>query len=155
MTISVFCMRADWADPDIALPVYESAGAAGADIRANLRAEAREVGVLLAPLHRAIVPTGLHVSVPAGYEMQIRPRSGLALRHGLALVNAPGTVDADYRGEIGVLMINLGDVPVTITHGMRIAQAVIAPALRAQFLPVATLDDTDRGTGGFGSTGSG
>ena len=152
MSVVVQCRRAEWADPDVALPDYASAGAAGADLRANLRAEARDAGVLLAPLQRAIVPTGLHVAVPEGYELQIRPRSGLALRHGLALVNAPGTVDADYRGEIGVLMVNLGDAPVTVTHGMRVAQLVVAPVMRAEFA-LSDLDETARGDGGFGSTG--
>ena len=152
MSVVVQCRRAEWADPDVALPDYASAGAAGADLRANLRAEARDAGVLLAPLQRAIVPTGLHVAVPEGYELQIRPRSGLALRHGLALVNAPGTVDADYRGEVGVLMVNLGDAPVTVTHGMRVAQLVVAPVVRAGFA-LSDLDETTRGHGGFGSTG--
>ena len=148
-------MRMEGADPAVALPDYASAGAAGADLRANLPADARAAGVTLAPLQRAVIPTGLAVALPDGFEMQIRPRSGLAARHGLTLVNSPGTVDADYRGEVGVLMINLGDRPVTIGHGERIAQAVVAPVLRARFDLVEALSETVRGGGGFGSTGRG
>ena len=153
--VNMPCRMADGADPAVPLPDYASAGAAGADLRANFAVEAREFGMLLSPMQRAIVPTGLHVAVPTGFEMQIRPRSGLALRHGIALVNTPGTIDADYRGEIGVLVINLGDAPVQIAHGMRIAQAVIAPVVQARFKLVDALDETERGAGGFGSTGIG
>lgn len=152
-TIPVRILRAEWADTDVALPDYATDGAAGADLRANFAPDMRVDGLTLAPMQRALVPTGLRVGLPPGVEMQIRPRSGLALNHGLTLVNAPGTVDADYRGDVGVLMVNLGDAPVTITHGMRIAQAVIAPVWRAELIVVKTLDDTDRGQGGFGSTG--
>ncbi len=148
-------MRLPGADPDVALPAYASAGAAGADLRANLAPGDRERGLTLAPMARALVPTGIAVALPEGVEMQVRPRSGLAARHGLTLVNAPGTVDADYRGEVGVLMINLGTEPVTIGHGERIAQAVIAPAPQAAFAERERLSDTPRGTGGFGSTGRG
>ncbi|SHI92356.1 dUTP pyrophosphatase [Palleronia salina] len=151
--IDVRIRRLDTADPAIALPDYASAGAAGADLRANFPAAARDEGLSLGPMERALVPTGLAVALPDGFEMQIRPRSGLALRHGLTLLNTPGTVDADYRGEVGVLMVNLGATPVTITHGMRIAQAVVAPVVQAAFTGTESLDDTDRGTGGFGSTG--
>lgn len=136
------------------LPDYASAGAAGADLRANFPPERRDTGDTLGPMQRALVPTGLRMAVPDGYELQIRPRSGLAMKHGLTLVNAPGTVDADYRGDVGVLMVNLGDTPVTIIHGMRIAQAVVAPVTRAAFLHADALDDTARGAGGFGSTGT-
>lgn len=141
------------ADPSVPLPAYETAGAAGADLRANFPQAQRDVGLILAPMQRGLVPTGLAVALPEGFEWQIRARSGLALRHGLALVNGVGTVDADYRGEVGVIVINLGNAPVTIAHGDRIAQAVLMPVAQARFRLVDDLDETDRGTGGFGSTG--
>ena len=146
-------MWEDWADQALGLPRYETEGAAGADIRANLRREDRDAGVTLAPMARLIVPTGLRVEIPRGYEMQIRPRSGLALKHGISLPNTPGTIDSDYRGPLGVALINLGAEPFVIAHGDRIAQMVIAPVLQARFEVVAALSDTARGTGGFGSTG--
>lgn len=148
-------LREDWADPGIALPRYETAGAAGADIRANLKPEDREVGFTLAPMQRAVVPTGLRVAIPEGFEMQIRPRSGLALKHGISLPNTPGTIDSDYRGPLGVLLINFGAEPFTIAHGERIAQAIIAPVVQAGYAVVEDLDTTARGEGGFGSTGRG
>lgn len=148
-------LREEWADPGIALPRYETAGAAGADIRANLKPEDRETGFTLAPMQRAVVPTGLRVAIPEGYEMQIRPRSGLALKHGISLPNTPGTIDSDYRGPLGVLLINFGSEPFTISHGERIAQAVIAPVVQASYAVVGDLDATARGEGGFGSTGRG
>jgi len=148
----VSIMRLPGFDPSIALPDYATDLAAGADIRANFDGEARD-GVTLAPGERRLIPTGFAVAIEPGFEMQIRPRSGLALKHGIALVNAPGTVDADYRGAVGVILINLGDAPVMIAHGDRIAQAVIAPVVRADFAEVMTLDDTERGAGGLGSTG--
>ena len=143
------------ADPAVPLPAYASAGAAGADLRANFPDGLRDTGLTLQPMDRAAVPTGLAVAVPDGWEMQIRPRSGLALRHGLTVANAPGTVDADYRGEVGVLLINLGPEPVHIAHGDRIAQAVFAPAPQVSFAETDALPDTKRGAGGFGSTGRG
>ncbi|SPH16910.1 Deoxyuridine 5'-triphosphate nucleotidohydrolase [Defluviimonas aquaemixtae] len=146
-------MREDWADPDVALPSYETAGAAGADLRANLPEAERAGGVILVPMERRIVPTGLRIEIPAGFEAQIRPRSGLALRHGISLPNTPGTIDSDYRGPLGVLVINLGAEPVTIAHGERIAQMIVAPVVQADFAEVAALGDTARGAGGFGSTG--
>jgi len=151
----VSCLREPGADPDVPLPDYATAGAAGADLRANLPDPQRGCGMTLAPGARALVPTGLRVAVPEGWEMQIRPRSGLALRHGLTLANSPGTVDADYRGPLGVILINLGDAPYVVAHGERIAQAVLAPVPRATFVPVAALAPTPRGAGGFGSTGRG
>ena len=132
-------------------PAYATPGAAGADLAA---AVAAETPITLAPGARALVPAGIRIAVPPGYEAQIRPRSGLALRHGLALVNSPGTIDSDYRGEVQVLLINLGAEPVSIERGMRIAQMVIAPVTRADFV-VGDIDDTVRGAGGFGSTGVG
>lgn len=143
----------DWADTALPLPSYETPGAAGADIRANLRPEDRASGFTLDPMHRAIVPTGIRVEIPLGYEMQIRPRSGLAVKHGITLPNTPGTIDSDYRGPLGVALINLGAEPYTIHHGDRIAQMIIAPVVQVGFEVVETLSDTARGEGGFGSTG--
>lgn len=153
MTPVVRVQREDWADPAVPLPAYATAGAAGADLRANLRPEDRETGFILDPLHRAIIPTGLIVEIPEGFEGQIRPRSGLALKHGLSLPNSPGTIDSDYRGPMGVLLINLGAEPVVIGHGERIAQLVIAPVARARFEIAGDLSASARGAGGFGSTG--
>ena len=155
MALTIRVLREDWADPDVALPAYETAGAAGADLRANLRPEDREGGLVLAPMERRIVPTGLRVEIPDGYEMQIRPRSGLALKHGISLPNTPGTIDSDYRGPLGVLLINLGTEPFPIAHGDRIAQAIVAPVVQAVFDIVDGLSDSHRGAGGFGSTGRG
>lgn len=143
----------DWADREVALPSYETAGAAGADLRANLRPEERAEGLVLNPMARVIVPTGIRVEIPEGYEMQLRPRSGLAIKHGISLPNTPGTIDSDYRGPLGVILINYGDAPFVIGHGVRIAQAVIAPVIQASYAVVDTLSDTRRGAGGFGSTG--
>ena len=145
----------DWADQSLPLPAYETAGAAGADLRANLRPEDRADGLVLAPMARAILPTGLRIEIPAGYEVQIRPRSGLAAKFGLTIPNAPGTIDSDYRGPLGVILANLGADPYTIRHGDRIAQMVVAPVVRARFAVVDALGDTTRGAGGFGSTGRG
>lgn len=144
-------VREDWADPEVALPNYATAGAAGADLRANF---ADRVAVVLAPGARALVSTGLRVALPAGVEMQVRPRSGLALKHGVTLANSPGTIDADYRGPLGVIMVNLGAEPFVVEHGARIAQAVVAPVVQARFEAVDALDETARGAGGFGSTGT-
>lgn len=141
------------ADPSLPLPSYETSGAAGADVRANFLEDARD-GLVLEAGARALIPTGLRMEIPHGFEVQVRPRSGLALKHGIALVNSPGTIDSDYRGELGVIVINLGDVPFHITHGMRIAQLVVAPVIQAGFEVAETLDETQRGAGGFGSTGT-
>ena len=143
----------DWADRSLGLPAYETAGAAGADIRANLQPGDRATGITLAPMARQIIATGLRVEIPLGFEMQIRPRSGLALKHGISLPNTPGTIDSDYRGPLGVALINLGAEPYTIAHGDRIAQMVIAPVVQARFELADSLSDTARGMGGFGSTG--
>lgn len=132
------------------LPAYASDGAAGMDLPAALAAE-----LVLAPGARALVPTGFAIQLPEGFEGQVRPRSGLAARHGISIVNAPGTVDADYRGEIMVCLINLGDAPFTINRGDRIAQLVVAPVTRAVLEECSDLEDSARGTGGFGSTGTG
>ena len=138
------------ADQTLPLPSYETAGAAGADLRANF---ADRGGVVLQTGARALIPTGLRMAIPHGCEVQIRPRSGLALKHGISMVNAPGTIDSDYRGPVGVILINLGDAPFEVTHGMRIAQMVMAPVIQAEFTVAQTLDDTARGADGFGSTG--
>jgi dUTP pyrophosphatase len=151
----ILFLREDGADPDVALPAYATAGAAGADIRANLPVGQRAGGFTLLPMQRAVVPTGLRVEIPEGYEIQVRPRSGLALRHGITLPNTPGTIDSDYRGPLGVLLVNLGEAPHVIAHGERIAQLVVAPVVRASFAEVDALGDTARGAGGFGSTGRG
>jgi len=155
VAVVIEVLREEWADPEVDLPDVASAGAAGADLRANLRAEHRVHGLLLKPGARLLVPTGLRVAIPEGYEMQVRPRSGLALKHGVGLPNSPGTIDSDYRGPLGVILVNFGETAFRIRHGSRIAQAVIAPVLKAGFVAVERLDATVRGTGGFGSTGSG
>ncbi len=134
------------------LPAYQTEGASGLDLMAAVPADAP---VTLAPMARALVPTGLVFELPAGTEAQVRPRSGLAMRHGLTVLNSPGTIDSDYRGEVQVLLINLGEAPVTINRGDRIAQMVVAPVTRARLEIVVTLRETERGAGGFGSTGTG
>jgi len=139
-------------DASLPLPTYESTGAAGADIRASLETGDRAGGLSLAPGARALVPTGLSMAIPFGFEAQIRPRSGLAFKHGVTVANAPGTIDSDYRGEVKVLLVNLGSEPFLIRHGDRIAQMVVAPVTLATFTQ-GDLDETDRGAGGFGSTG--
>lgn len=147
-------VRFQWvegADRSHGLPSYESAGAAGADVRAHLPHGA----VMVEPGERLLVPTGLRMAVPDGFEVQVRPRSGLALRHGITLPNSPGTIDSDYRGELGVIVLNTGQEAFEITHGMRIAQIVVAPVVQAVFEEVEVLDETARGAGGFGSTGAG
>jgi len=131
------------------LPAYETAQAAGMDLRAFLTES-----VVLQPLERALIPTGLFIALEPGTEAQIRPRSGLAFKQGVTVLNSPGTIDADYRGEVKVLLINLSNSPITIQTGDRIAQMVIAPYIRGQFEEVSSLDDTQRGAGGFGSTGT-
>jgi dUTP pyrophosphatase len=151
--VIVQVMWEEGADRSLPLPTYQTAGAAGADLCANLPEAQRAGGIVIAPGGRVLVPTGLRVAVPEGYEMQVRPRSGLALKHGITLPNTPGTIDSDYRGPLGVIVMNLGAEPFTVRHGDRIAQAVIAPVVQAGFAVVEVLDDTGRGAGGFGSTG--
>ncbi|MGL4496100.1 MAG: dUTP diphosphatase [Beijerinckiaceae bacterium] len=135
---------------DLPLPAYETSGAAGMDLRAALSADAP---VTLAPGARALIPTGIAIALPPGHEAQVRPRSGLAARHGVTVVNAPGTVDEDYRGELMVALINLGDAPFQVERGMRIAQMVIAPVTRIHWQEKSSLDATARADGGYGSTG--
>ena len=133
---------------DLPLPGYATAGAAGMDLLAAVDAP-----VTIAPGGRALIPTGLAIALPPGYELQVRPRSGLALRHGIVLPNSPGTIDEDYRGEVQVIVLNAGDAPFTIERGARIAQAVLAPVVRARWHETESLEDTGRAEGGFGSTG--
>lgn len=134
-------------DSDATLPSYATEGAAGLDLRSTAAVE-------LSPLERKLVPTGVRMAIPAGFEGQVRPRSGLALKRGVGMVNAPGTIDSDYRGEIGVILINLSDTVVKLDKGERIAQLVISPVTRVELTISDDLDETDRGEGGFGSTGT-
>jgi dUTP diphosphatase len=134
----------------LALPAYQSADAAGLDL---LAAVPEHAPMILAPGQYAMIPTGLVIALPSGYEAQVRPRSGLAAKHGVTVLNSPGTIDADYRGEINVLLINHGGAPFTIRRGERIAQMVIAAVVQAELRPVTSLSETERSSGGFGSTG--
>lgn len=131
-----------------ALPSYQTACSAGMDLRANIDAP-----LVLRPMERVLVPTGLYMALPQGYEAQVRPRSGLALKNGITCLNTPGTIDADYRGEVGVILVNLSSEEFTVNDGDRIAQLVVARCQQAEWEPVEVLDDTQRGAGGFGSTG--
>ncbi len=130
------------------LPSYETSGSAGMDLRASL-----DKPVVLQPLQRAMIPTGIYIALPEGYECQIRPRSGLAAKHGITVLNAPGTIDADYRGEIKVILVNLSAEPFTINDGERVCQMIISRCSRAEWVQVEMLDETERGSGGFGHTG--
>ena len=151
MQPEILILKDAGADPALPLPSYETAGAAGADLRADL--EGAEI--TLAPMERRLIPTGLRMQIPPGFEVQVRARSGAALRDGLSLVNGVGTIDADYRGPVGVIVVNLSDVPLLIRHGDRIAQIVVAPVVQAIFTPAQSVNETARGSGGFGSTGRG
>ncbi|MXU64467.1 dUTP diphosphatase [Rhodobacteraceae bacterium KN286] len=153
MDQAVAIARLPEADPAVTLPDYQTGGAAGMDVRANFPPADRDAGLVLAPGARGLVPAGFRVAIPDGYELQVRPRSGLALKQGVFLINAPGTIDSDYRGPVGILIGNFGDAPVAVTHGMRIAQLVLAPVTRCRWQEAASLDETARGSGGFGSTG--
>jgi dUTP pyrophosphatase len=146
-TVEVYVRRLPHGE-GLALPSYASAGAAGMDLLAAV-----EKPVNIPPLGRVLIPTGLAIALPTGYELQIRPRSGLALKHGITLPNTPGTIDEDYRGEIQVILLNASDEHFLVTRGMRIAQAVLAPVLHVAWTEVENLDETERGAGGFGSTG--
>ncbi|UWQ78962.1 dUTP diphosphatase [Leisingera sp. S132] len=150
--VTIRVIHDEGADRDVPLPSYETAGAAGADVRANLP---DRTCLVLQPGERKLVPTGLRIEIPAGYEVQIRPRSGLALKHGITLPNTPGTIDSDYRGPLGVILMNAGQKPFEVHHGERIAQMVVAPVLQARFEVADALSGTERGDGGFGSTGRG
>jgi dUTP pyrophosphatase len=151
MTVDVRIRRLPHAE-GLPLPDYETAHAAGMDLRAAVE---DTTPMILAPGQRAMVPTGLCIALPEGYEAQVRPRSGLAAKHGITCLNTPGTIDADYRGEVKVILVNLGQEAFTIQRGERIAQMIVSPVTRAQWVEAETLDDTERGAGGFGSTGRG
>ena len=148
-TVTARILRLPHAE-DLLLPAYETEGSAGMDLRA---AAPEDQPITLAPGARAVIPTGLKIALEPGYEAQVRPRSGLALKHGITCLNSPGTIDSDYRGEVGVILANLGAEPFVIRRGERIAQMVIARHERVQWTEVRTLDETERGEGGFGSTG--
>ena len=150
--VAISVIREEGADHSVPIPSYETSGAAGADVRANLP---NGTPIVLAPGERTLVPTGLRIEIPLGFEVQVRPRSGLALKHGITLPNTPGTIDSDYRGPLGVIVLNAGQEPFEITHGERIAQLIVAPVVQAIFQDVEVLSETDRGAGGFGSTGRG
>jgi dUTP pyrophosphatase len=154
MTATLGILRLPNHDPALPLPDYATAGAAGMDLRACLAPNDRRHGLRLPTLGRALVPTGLAIALPPEHEGQVRPRSGLAVQHGITVLNSPGTIDADYRGELRVLLVNLGAETATVRHGERIAQLVIAPVARLRALAVEVLDPTPRGAGGFGSTGT-
>ncbi|MCY4542729.1 MAG: dUTP diphosphatase [Rhodobacteraceae bacterium] len=143
----------DKADTSFGPPAVATAGAVGADVRANLGPEDRESGVVIAPMERKLIPTGLVVSMPEGFELQLRPRSGLALHNGITLANSPATIDSDYRGEIKMILINLGTEDFLVLHGARIAQMVLSPVCALKFAVVEALDESERGDNGFGSTG--
>ena len=149
MSIAVRLRRLAHAE-GLPIPVYETTGSAGMDLRAALDGDGP---LTLQPGARALVPTGFSIGLPEGYEAQVRPRSGLALKHGVTCLNSPGTIDSDYRGEVGVILINHGHEPFVINRGERIAQMIISPVVQSSWTEVDTLDDTTRGAGGFGSTG--
>lgn len=149
MTVTVAIQRQPNA-ADLALPRYETEHAAGLDLSACIPAD-----ITLAPGKRALIPTGFAIALPPGHEAQVRPRSGLAAKHGITVLNSPGTIDADYRGEIAVILVNLGEAAFTISRGMRIAQMVVAPVAQATLVETMELPATERGAGGFGSTGTG
>jgi dUTP pyrophosphatase len=152
-SVRVNLSRTKFCDVRVPLPAYETEGAAGMDVRANLSLDHRKSGMTIEPGSRLLIPTGILLEIPTGYEMQVRPRSGIALKAGVTVLNSPGTIDSDYRGEIGVILINLGNGPFLVGHGDRIAQLVLAPVSRCEWsetdLPTGTL----RGSEGFGSTG--
>ncbi|WP_416897769.1 MAG: dUTP diphosphatase [Minwuia sp.] len=147
MSVSVAITRVGHG-ADLPLPAYETSGAAGMDLRAATGGD-----IEIEPMARALIPAGIAIALPEGYEAQVRPRSGLAAKHGITVLNSPGTVDSDYRGEVGVILANLSAAPFTVRHGDRIAQLVIAPVSRCNWTEAATLEASERGAGGFGSTG--
>lgn len=147
-------LRLPDSDPAVPLPSYQTGGSAGMDVRANLALPDRDAGLVILPGERKLVPTGFAAAVPDGYEVQLRPRSGLAFRNGITLLNSPGTIDSDYRGEIGVVLVNHDTELFRVQHGMRIVQMVLAPVSRIEWLETESLDESGRGTGGFGSTGT-
>ncbi len=151
--VAIYLRWAEGADTALSLPQYETKGAAGADLRANLVLDNRVTGVTLVAGARMLISTGLHMEIPLGYEVQIRPRSGLALKHGVTTLNAPGTIDSDYRGIVGIILYNSSDQNFYIGHGDRVAQMIVAPVQQAVFSLKVQLGETDRDQRGFGSTG--
>lgn len=151
--IEVKVLKLEHYDETLALPSYETTGAAGADIRASLPSKQRGEGLVIEPGKRVLVPTGLAMEIPHGYEIQVRPRSGLSFKTSLLVVNSPGTIDHDYRGEVKIILGNFGDENEVISHGDRIAQFILAPVTQAKYVSETSLSDTERGAGGFGSTG--
>ncbi|WP_422394005.1 dUTP diphosphatase [Pontivivens ytuae] len=151
--VEIRVTRAEGADVEVPLPSYATPGAAGMDLYANFGADKRARGITLMPGGRALIPTGLAMEIPRGFEVQIRPRSGLALRHGVTIANAPGTIDSDYRGQVSVILLNMGHETFDVNHGDRVAQMVLAPVTHVQWVEAKELGETERGFGGFGSTG--
>lgn len=154
MTLQVHICRAVWADLHIGLPEFQTAGAAGADLRANLRPNQRTKGMIIEPGGRELVPLGFSLEIPTGYEGQIRTRSGLALKHGVVVLNSPGTIDSDFRGDVGVVLMNFGVARFVVEHGSRIAQLLIKSVIQTPFKCVTSISSSERGAGGFGSTGN-
>ena len=152
-SVSVGLSWSATADRSLPLPAYATDGAAGMDVCANFAEDQRAGGAELAPMARQLIPTGLILQIPVGYEVQMRPRSGLALKSGITLANSPGTIDSDYRGEVGIILVNLSDTPFRVSHGDRVAQMVFAPVTRCDWRFVESPNETPRGSGGFGSTG--
>ena len=151
--IQIRISRLEGFDPGVPLPACRTSGSAGSDVRANLPAGNRSEGLVIPAREARLVPLGFAIEVPLGHEAQIRSRSGLALKHGVAVLNSPGTIDADYRGQVGVILVNHGASDFTVRHGDRVAQMVIGSVIRAEFTETVALDETERGAGGFGSTG--
>lgn len=152
-SIDVNIAWSEGADRQLPLPGYATDGAAGMDVCANLPADIRATGITLAPMARGLIPTGVIMEIPQGYEVQLRPRSGLALKSGITLANSPGTIDSDYRGEVGIILVNLSDSPFSVAHGDRVAQMVFAQVARCDWRVVEYPGTTSRGSDGFGSTG--
>ena len=151
--IQIRISRLEGFDPGVPLPAYGTIGSAGSDVRANLPGEERSEGLVIPARGVRLVPLGFALEVPVGHEAQIRSRSGLALKHGVAVLNSPGTIDSDYRGQVGVILVNHGSSDFTVRHGDRVAQMVIGSVIRAEFTESVALGETERGAGGFGSTG--
>lgn len=153
MSLTLKIRHTSGADENIPIPKYATNGSSGADLRANFPERIRNFGEILMPGCRSLIPTGLMMEIPKGHEVQIRPRSGLAIKNGVTVLNSPGTIDCDYRGEVAVILINFGDQEFKISHGDRIAQMVVAEVVQMKFLPFKDLAETERGATGFGSTG--
>lgn len=151
--VVVNVLKLEHFDSEFQLPSYQTEGAAGADIKASFPLEQRSEGLTIKPFERVLIPTGLAMEIPQGYEVQVRPRSGLSFKTTLMVVNSPGTIDSDYRGEVKIILANIGQDAVTVEHGERLAQLVLAPVTQADFVVESSLSETDRGAGGFGSTG--